>query len=63
MVFSRSAVIDMEFMIASIFLVVSPGIRPSHGIGVMTQSNFASSQIALTISTSQPVQLPEASAE
>jgi hypothetical protein len=45
-------------MIMSIFLEVSAGMMPSHATGVMTQSSFASAQIAFWNSTSQPSQLP-----
>ena len=55
--------IDIEPMIMSILLVVSAGMMPSQATGVMTQSSFASVQIAVMKSTSQPCQLPEASGE
>ncbi len=63
MVFKRSSVIDMEAMMASIFLAVSAGMIPSQATGVISHSSFASAQIAPMISTSQPTHAPEASGE
>ncbi len=59
--FMRSAVIDIEPMIMSIFLDINAGMMPSQAVGVTTQSSFASSQRASIISISQPLQLPDAS--
>lgn len=63
MVFSRSAVIDIEPMIMSIFLEVSAGMMPSQATGVTTQSSLASAHMAFMNSISQPSQLPLASGE
>ena len=59
----RSSVIDIEFQITSIFLVVSAGMMPSQAVGVMTQSSLASAQTASRNSISQPTHLPEASTD
>ncbi len=61
MVCIRSAVIDIEAMMASIWPLVSDGMMPSQATGVMTHSISAAAQTALIMSTSQPTQLPEAS--
>ena len=63
MVFLRSSVIDIDDMIASIFLEVSAGMMPSQATGVTTQSSFSLAQSALMKSISQPTHLPPASGE
>ena len=61
MVCSRSSVIDIEFMIASIWPEVSAGMIPSQATGVITHCISPAAQTALMMSISQPTQLPLAS--
>ena len=61
MVCSRSSVIDIDAMIASIWPLVSDGMIPSQATGVITHCISPAAQTALMISTSQPTQLPAAS--
>ena len=63
MAFSRSSVIDIEAMIASIFCALSAGIRPSNDWLMISHSAPISAQSALVTSMSKPVSSPDGSTQ
>ncbi|MCY1307128.1 hypothetical protein D9M70_570300 [compost metagenome] len=56
----RSAVIDMDAMMASNFLAISAGMMPSQSCVTKVHSAFISVHSALAMSMSKPVSVPSA---